>query len=79
MSIDFEGVVDVFVFMGQCVPESLGLKRSVLKELDDIVDKSAIIASNSSSYTITDIMDGLELNHPERFVSLHSCKSCSCL
>lgn len=58
----------------QCVPESLSLKRSVLNDLDGAVDKDAIIASNSSSYTITEIMEGVELSHPERFVSLHSCK-----
>ena len=56
------------------MPESLKLKREVVAELDGIADADAIIASNSSSYTISEIMDGLSLNHPERMVSLHSCE-----
>jgi 3-hydroxyacyl-CoA dehydrogenase len=37
-------------------------------------DADTIIASNSSSFTIQEIIHGLELRHPQRCVSLHSCK-----
>ncbi|PYH91245.1 NAD(P)-binding protein, partial [Aspergillus ellipticus CBS 707.79] len=56
----------------ECVPESLGLKRSILQQLGDRAGPDTIIASNSSSYDIVEIMRGLEVNHPENFVSLHS-------
>ncbi len=58
----------------QCVPESLKLKRSVVANLDSLADPETILASNSSSYTITEIIEALDLKVPERCVSLHSCK-----
>ena len=57
------------------MPESLSLKQSVVKQLDGIAAPETIIASNSSSYTITDIVKGLDLSAADRFVSLHSCMS----
>jgi len=56
----------------ECVPESLKLKRAVVEDLDEVADPSTIIASNSSSYTISEIIAGLSLKHPDRLVSLHS-------
>ncbi|PVH75072.1 3-hydroxyacyl-CoA dehydrogenase [Cadophora sp. DSE1049] len=56
----------------ECVPESLDLKKTLVGELDTIAQPDTIIASNSSSYTISEIVDGLLLKHPERCVSLHS-------
>jgi 3-hydroxyacyl-CoA dehydrogenase len=58
----------------QNVPESLELKRSVVKQLDGISDEDTIIASNSSSFTIQEIIEGLELKNSHRCVSLHSCE-----
>jgi 3-hydroxyacyl-CoA dehydrogenase len=55
------------------VPESLPLKREVIKQLDDVAGPDTIIASNSSSYTITEILQNLDVKHRDRFVSLHSC------
>jgi hypothetical protein len=59
----------------QCVPESLSLKKTLVKELDALSNPDVIVASNSSSYTISEIVEDLQLKHPERCVSLHSCKS----
>lgn len=56
------------------MPESIDLKRKVMKQLDDIAEKETIIASNSSSYTIHDILRGLDLKYRERLISLHSCE-----
>ena len=58
----------------ECVPESLALKKKVIKRLDEVAGPETIVASNSSSYTITEILQDLELEHANRFVSLHSCK-----
>lgn len=57
----------------QCLPESLKLKRTIVKELDDVADGETIIASNSSSYTIEEILENQSLKQPDRFTSLHSC------
>ncbi|RDL35487.1 Uncharacterized protein BP5553_07418 [Venustampulla echinocandica] len=56
----------------ECVPESLALKKRLIGELDAIAQSGTIIASNSSSYTISEILQDLNLRHPERCVSLHS-------
>jgi hypothetical protein len=55
------------------VPESLQQKRAAVKQLDELASPKTIIASNSSSFTITEIIEGLELRHPLRCVNLHSC------
>lgn len=57
----------------ECVPESLKLKRDVVADLDALTSSETIIASNSSSFTISEIVEGLELKHCERMASLHSC------
>ena len=59
----------------QCVPESLELKRKIIKQLDQMAEEDTIIASNSSSYTIHEILRDLQLRHRQRFLSLHSCKN----
>lgn len=59
----------------QCVPENLDCKRSIIKQLDNQADPDIIIASNSSSYSITEACDGLEFKADDRFVNLHSCQS----
>ncbi|KAF2095770.1 NAD(P)-binding protein [Rhizodiscina lignyota] len=56
----------------ECVPEKLELKRKVVQGLNDVAPQETIIASNSSSYTITEIINGLELRNGSRFLSLHS-------
>ncbi|KAL1989087.1 hypothetical protein VTN96DRAFT_5850 [Rasamsonia emersonii] len=56
----------------ECVPESLPLKRSVIKQMDEAAGPETIIASNSSSYTIAEILKDLDVKHRDRFVSLHS-------
>ncbi|KAJ6171448.1 hypothetical protein N7470_000515 [Penicillium chermesinum] len=38
----------------------------------ELAGQQTIVASNSSSYTITEILDSLKLKFPDRFASLHS-------
>ena len=53
----------------EAVPERLELKQSVFKEIERGVSPSAILASNTSSLSITRIAEGLA--HPERVIGLH--------
>jgi 3-hydroxyacyl-CoA dehydrogenase len=59
---------------GQCVPESLSLKRSLLRKLDKATRPETIIASNSSSYNIPEIAKGIALKGKDRIVNMHPCK-----
>lgn len=63
----------------QCVPERLALKRQVILQLDQQAAEDTIIASNSSSYSCVDILDGLDWKHPSRILSAHTCKSAQVL
>ncbi|KAL2844539.1 hypothetical protein BJY01DRAFT_188729 [Aspergillus pseudoustus] len=55
----------------ECVPENLALKRKVLTQLDKLAPESTIIASNSSSYGIGEIIEGLTLKSSQRLLSAH--------
>ncbi|KEY72803.1 hypothetical protein S7711_10831 [Stachybotrys chartarum IBT 7711] len=56
----------------ECVPEQLSLKRKVITDLDAAVQEDTIVASNSSSYTCSEILDTLNLRNERRFLSAHS-------
>ncbi|PWY86120.1 3-hydroxyacyl-CoA dehydrogenase [Aspergillus heteromorphus CBS 117.55] len=56
----------------ECIPEDLQRKRAVIKELDTRTDPETIIATNSSSYPISDIVKGLSLKADDRLVNLHA-------
>jgi 3-hydroxybutyryl-CoA dehydrogenase len=53
----------------EAIIENLDAKRKMFAELDGIVKKEAIFASNTSSISITDLMTATK--RPERFVGLH--------
>ncbi|KAK2773638.1 hypothetical protein FQN53_004082 [Emmonsiellopsis sp. PD_33] len=55
----------------ECVPENLELKQKVIAHLDKLAPPSTIIASNSSSYGISEIIDGMDLKNRERLLSAH--------
>lgn len=56
----------------EAVPERLSLKRDIVRDLDLVASKDTILASNSSSYTVSEIIKDQGLRHPERAVSLHA-------
>lgn len=58
----------------KCVPEKLAIKRQVVLELSKNAPASAVIASNSSSYSISKVLEDLSVKNPERFLSLHCCE-----
>jgi 3-hydroxybutyryl-CoA dehydrogenase len=53
----------------EAVPERLDLKRQVFEALEAAAPETAILASNTSSLSITEIQSGLA--HPERVLGLH--------
>jgi 3-hydroxybutyryl-CoA dehydrogenase len=53
----------------EAVPERLGLKREILGALDAICAPSAILATNTSSLSVTEI--SVATAHPGRVVGLH--------
>jgi 3-hydroxybutyryl-CoA dehydrogenase len=56
-------------FVVEAVPERLDLKVRVLKEADAVLGPSAILASNTSSISITQL--AAETSRPDRFVGMH--------
>ncbi|KAJ4156675.1 hypothetical protein NW754_008316 [Fusarium falciforme] len=56
----------------ECVPEQLTLKQKVIVELDSLAGEDTIIASNSSSYSCSEILEGITLKNERRFLSAHS-------
>ncbi|KAF4451844.1 3-hydroxybutyryl-CoA dehydrogenase [Fusarium austroafricanum] len=56
----------------ECVPEQIDLKTKVISELDALAPRETIIASNSSSYSCSEILQGLNLRNESRFLSAHS-------
>lgn len=53
----------------EAIVENVGVKREVYAELDRIVKKDAIFASNTSSLTITEL--SMATARPKQFVGLH--------
>ncbi len=53
----------------EAVVEKLDVKRAVLKEAETRVSPSCILATNTSSFSVDALADGLE--HPERVCGLH--------
>ncbi|GGB15567.1 3-hydroxybutyryl-CoA dehydrogenase [Flexivirga endophytica] len=53
----------------EAVPERMEIKHSIFTALDDIVRPDAILASNTSSLSLTEIAAGTR--HPERVVGMH--------
>jgi 3-hydroxybutyryl-CoA dehydrogenase len=53
----------------EAVPERMQLKRDLFARLDDIARSSAILATNTSSLSVTDIAEATD--RPDRVVGLH--------
>ena len=53
----------------ECAPEDLALKREILEKLDSIVGEESIIATNTSSLSITKLASFL--GRPGHFVGMH--------
>lgn len=53
----------------EAVPERMEIKHSIFTALDDIVRPEAVLASNTSSLSLTEIAAGTR--HPQRVVGMH--------
>jgi 3-hydroxybutyryl-CoA dehydrogenase len=53
----------------ESIAEDVELKRRVLGEIDGLADHDAVIATNSSSYPSSEMID--EVAHPERVLNMH--------
>jgi len=53
----------------ESLAEDLDLKREVMGQLDRMADADAILATNSSSYCSSAMLDQVE--HPERVLNMH--------
>jgi 3-hydroxybutyryl-CoA dehydrogenase len=67
-STDFERLADCDLVI-EAVPENRELKTSVFKQLAEIVDPETILASNTSSFSITELAQ--HATNPERVVGMH--------
>src|SRR6202041_3568218 len=56
-------------FAVEAVPEQLDLKLRVLKDVDAVLKPGVILASNTSSISITQL--GAQTSRPERFIGMH--------
>lgn len=53
----------------EAVVENIDIKKSVLSELEDVVSKKTILASNTSTISITELASATK--HPERVCGMH--------
>ncbi|MFC0863544.1 3-hydroxyacyl-CoA dehydrogenase NAD-binding domain-containing protein [Sphaerimonospora cavernae] len=56
-------------FVIEAVFEDLGVKRKVFAEVEEVVAQTCVLATNTSSLSITEM--AAELRHPERVVGFH--------
>jgi 3-hydroxybutyryl-CoA dehydrogenase len=56
-------------FLIEAATENLGIKQQILKQLDGIAKPGSIIATNTSSVSITKL--AASLSRPERFIGMH--------
>lgn len=53
----------------EAVPEVLAVKRSVLAELEGVLEEDALLVTNTSSLSVAAMAEGLA--HPDRVIGLH--------
>lgn len=65
---DYNGFTDIDIVV-EAVSENVDIKKSVYKDLESVVSDECIIASNTSSLSIS--MLSSEMHKPERFIGMH--------
>jgi 3-hydroxyacyl-CoA dehydrogenase len=65
---EYEGFGDVD-FVVEAVPEKMGIKRDVFEQLDEVTPGHAILASNTSALSITEMGDAT--SRPDKVVGFH--------
>jgi 3-hydroxyacyl-CoA dehydrogenase / enoyl-CoA hydratase / 3-hydroxybutyryl-CoA epimerase len=67
-SINYQGFQKCNIIV-EAVVEKMEIKKAVLKEAETHLDSTALLCSNTSALSITEM--GKDLKHPERFIGLH--------
>jgi 3-hydroxybutyryl-CoA dehydrogenase len=65
---DYDAIRDAD-FVIEAATENVELKLRIMKQISDLVGSAAIIATNTSSISITQLAS--VISHPERFLGLH--------
>lgn len=68
-STDVEGGMGAVDIVIEAVPEILKLKKEIFRQLDRICPKTAILATNTSSLSVTEIASATE--RPDKVVGMH--------
>ncbi|WP_440989946.1 3-hydroxyacyl-CoA dehydrogenase family protein [Haloarchaeobius baliensis] len=68
-AVELEPAVEDADLVIEAVPEQMDLKRDTFADVEALVDTDTVIATNTSSLSITEIASALE--HDERAVGLH--------
>jgi len=66
--LDYSGFQSVDLVV-EAVVEKIDVKRAVFRELENVVSNSCVIASNTSSLSVSRMQEGMK--HPERFAGMH--------
>lgn len=69
LTCDFKGSVEGADFVVEAVPEKMDLKKELFEKLDREAPDRAILASNTSSLSITEI--GSSTQRPDKVVGMH--------
>jgi len=67
-TLDYSGFADADIVV-EAIVEKMAAKKSVLAEVEDEVSSHAVICSNTSALSITEM--ATVLKHPARFVGMH--------
>lgn len=67
-SVELEAIKDCALII-EAATENMGLKKKIFKELDENINSEAILATNTSSLSITEI--AAATNRPDRVIGMH--------
>lgn len=67
-TLDYDDFADVDIVI-EAVPEVMGIKQAVLRELDEVCPPDTIFASNTSALSITEM--GAATGRPQKMIGMH--------
>jgi 3-hydroxybutyryl-CoA dehydrogenase len=67
-TLEYEGLKDCEIVIEAAV-ENMAIKKDIFKILDEVINKDAILASNTSSLSVTEISSAT--NRPDKVIGMH--------